>query len=277
MIWKGRKGEVFTMNTTTGRQSNWPLAVLEKTECRTSKLRHHPGLLSLQRCVLCTDLGDKVLISLWYTQSTRNLCCVMCQVSTIHTPTRTQNSDLIAAINGVAVTNNIPKSAYDTKGVFTCGPLLSLFTCWLFLEMFFSIHWKRIKKILACFCVSKCSFSPGTGGWLMSLSGLQKQTEKVGRSSVLLKEVSNTYFISSISFNHISAWAKSEAFAVGHTSTQASIVTFLQWKLRYHGSEVFSFLPFLIEGQQKILERLTRTSIHWLCISSNDCMHVCLL
>lgn len=107
--------------------------------------------------MLYTNLGGTgSIICVWLRWRTRSLCCVVCAVTTAHMPMATENSDLVtAAINGLVVTNSIPKSAYDTKRIFSCGPLPSLFTCEIFLAVFFSIHRERIKKIPACFCVSK--------------------------------------------------------------------------------------------------------------------------
>lgn len=66
----------------------------------------------------------------------------------------------------------------------------------------FSHPQQRINNIPAHPTVGKFSLRPDAQWWLMNLSCLQQWADLLGRNSVLLKEISNTYSISSANFNH---------------------------------------------------------------------------
>lgn len=141
------------------------------------------------------------------------LCCV---------PSGTRNSDLVtAAINAVVVTKDIPEGDVIQRG-FHWGSLPSLFTCAIFLEVFFSIRWKRIKKIPACFCVSSAlSVQGARGDWwtCQAYSSRQRKLAEVQccwkKSQILISSL----LLALITFQHEPRMKLSQSAIHSHRHT----------------------------------------------------------
>lgn len=147
MSWKGRKGEVFTTGHDSRKANQLTLlTVLQKTECLTCKASKLSCSTFLRK--IYTNLGGKVFIICLDAHKAQEIFAVMCPVTKVYKPTGTQNSDLVtAAIKGVVVTNDIPKSAYDTKRIFTCGPPPFPFHVWdIFGIVFFPSTERELRK-----------------------------------------------------------------------------------------------------------------------------------
>lgn len=105
---------------------------------------------------------------------------------------------------------------------FSLWLLPSLFTCGIFLEVFFSIRWKRIKKIPACFCVSSALSAQGArGDWwtCQAYSSRQRKLAEVQccwkKSQILISSL----LLALITFQHEPRMKLSQSAIHSHRHT----------------------------------------------------------